>query len=174
MKDGDDGTATSTTAVTVLNVAPTAVDDANAVDVDCTLTLAAGGVLGNDTDAGDSLTAELVGRPRHGTLTLHPDGSFNYIPDAGYVGPDSFAYRASDNCDLSDVATVAVDVQPLPTVVSVQLNDGSAQRSTVTQLVVTFNRVVTIAPDAFQVQHVGGDLVGLNAVQHDAGGRSVW
>ena len=70
---------------------------ATRTDEDTPLTVAAPGVLGNDTDAdGDPLTAVLVSGPAHGTLTLNADGSFTYTPDANYNGPDSFTYKASD------------------------------------------------------------------------------
>lgn len=32
----------------------------------------------------------------NGALTLHGDGSFEYTPDAGFQGVDSFTYRATD------------------------------------------------------------------------------
>jgi VCBS repeat-containing protein len=91
--------------------APTAVDDAYATDEDAPLSVAAPGVLGNDTDPdGDTLAAALVSGPSHGTLTLNPDGSFTYTPDANYNGPDSFAYRATDGSLDSNTATVSLTV----------------------------------------------------------------
>jgi hypothetical protein len=35
-------------------------------------------------------------KPRHGHVYLFPDGSFNYTPDPGFTGTDSFGYYASD------------------------------------------------------------------------------
>ena len=32
--------------------------------------------------------------PAHGDVTVNADGSFTYIPDFKYVGPDSFDYSA--------------------------------------------------------------------------------
>ena len=79
------------------NSAPVAADDSYTTDQGTTLTVAAPGVLANDTDAdGDALTASLVSGPAHGQLTLNANGSFGYIPAAGYSGPDSFLYAASD------------------------------------------------------------------------------
>jgi ELWxxDGT repeat protein len=53
-----------------------------------------------------------------GTYTLwrnnsNADGSFTYTPNAGYVGPDSFTYQASDGFDPSNVATVSLTVGSL-------------------------------------------------------------
>src|SRR5262249_7204399 len=42
-----------------------------------------------------------------------------------------------------------------PAVSSVVVNDGAAQRSMVTSLTVTFNTVVTLDPDAFEMQRQG-------------------
>lgn len=69
------------------------------------------GVLANDTDPNSqSLTAELVSGPEHGTLTLLADGAFTYVPQAGYVGTDQFTYRASDGELTSQAATVELTV----------------------------------------------------------------
>ena len=67
------------------------------------MTVAAPGVLANDTDAdGDSTIAQLDTGPAHGTLTLHPNGGFDYTPDPDFNGTDTFTYRAShDSVDLS-------------------------------------------------------------------------
>ena len=69
------------------------------------------GVLGNDIDQNAlSLSASLApdGGPQHGSLQLNADGSFVYTPDAGYAGPDGFAYVASDG--LSQAAPTLVSL----------------------------------------------------------------
>jgi VCBS repeat-containing protein len=69
------------------------------------------GVLVNDVDGnGDLLTARLGTRPAHGTLKLNANGSFLYKPNAGYVGMDSFTYRATDGVAGSNPATVRITV----------------------------------------------------------------
>ena len=73
--------------------------------------MAAPGVLGNDTDPdGDPLTAILQTGPSDGMLTLNPDGSFTYKPDADFNGTDSFTYRANDGTSNSNLATVTITV----------------------------------------------------------------
>ena len=55
------------------------------------------GVLANDHDPeGRPLTALVQQLPQHGTLTLHSNGAFQYVPDPNYYGPDEFSYVASD------------------------------------------------------------------------------
>jgi VCBS repeat-containing protein len=73
------------------------------------------GVLANDTDVeGSTLSSELVSGPAHGTLVLKADGSFQYIPTAGFFGDDSFEYRASDGELQSDVCRVSIHVEGQP------------------------------------------------------------
>jgi hypothetical protein len=110
-----DGAVTSNTATVTLTVteqAPAA--EAHAYDLthDQPLTVAAAfGVLAGASDAdGDALTASLVSGPAHGSLTLNPDGSFTYVPAAGYVGADAFTYAASDGLLSSAPATVFLSV----------------------------------------------------------------
>ena len=66
--------------------------DGYSVDQDIPLIVASGGVLGNDTDA-ESSNLTLADGPEHGTITLNADGTFTYVPDEGYYGPDGFSYR---------------------------------------------------------------------------------
>jgi uncharacterized delta-60 repeat protein len=116
---------------------PVANADAYTANQDSALAVpAAAGVLANDTDSIQApLTASLVGGPAHAaSFALNADGSFTYTPAAGYVGPDSFTYDASDGSDSSNVATVSLTVQPLQAALS-----GLATGGTLT--------VQTTAPD---------------------------
>lgn len=75
------------------------------------LTVAAPGVLGNDTSpSGKPLTAIKVTDPANGTVTLSADGSFTYTPNSTFSGADSFTYKASDGVNTSNVATVSITV----------------------------------------------------------------
>lgn len=102
----------------VPNVAPVAVDDSYAVDAGQVLNVAANqGVLDNDTDSnGDALVATLLAGTTQGTLNLNADGSFDYTPNAGFIGNDTFTYQADDTQALSNVATVTITVNPVPPV----------------------------------------------------------
>jgi VCBS repeat-containing protein len=108
-----------------VNARPEAGDDSYPTPEDITLVVGAPGVVGNDTDAdGEALTAVLVAGPAHGSLSMDPDGSFVYTPDANYHGADSFSYRASDGTATS-VATVSLmitSVNDAPTVVNQNYN----------------------------------------------------
>ncbi|PYI52154.1 tail fiber protein [Paenibacillus flagellatus] len=82
-------------------------DDYEAVG-NAPLAIAAPGVLANDSGA---LSVVLVDRPQHGTATLQADGSFVYVPDAGYAGADSFAYKAGNSLGSGAKTTVRVNVR---------------------------------------------------------------
>jgi len=96
---------------TTTNQAPTAAADAYSTAEDTALSVAAPGVLGNDSDPdGNPLTAVLGSGPSHGTLALNANGSFTYTPAANYNGSDSFTYHASDGTLTSNLATVTITV----------------------------------------------------------------
>jgi len=92
---------------------PVALGDSYSVSWNRTLQIATPGVLANDSDVNeDALTAVLVAGegPSNGTLTLNADGSFSYMPTAGFVGTDTFSYQAFDGEFLSDIAIVTIEV----------------------------------------------------------------
>lgn len=78
------------------------------------LDIAGPGVLSNDTDPErDALTAIPSTPTSHGSVTLAPNGSFRYIPNKDYTGPDSFSYVANDGTLSSSPATVSISVNPV-------------------------------------------------------------
>jgi uncharacterized delta-60 repeat protein len=110
-----DGVAESGIVTVSLDVAPdlppVALDDAYSVNEDGILNAAAAGVLANDLDPeARSLMALLVQGPTRGALTLYPDGSFTYTPEANFNEIDSFTYVAFDGSYPSALATVAIDI----------------------------------------------------------------
>ncbi len=110
----DSNLATVSITVNAVNDAPVAAADSYSVDEDTTLTVAAPGVLGNDTDVdGPLLTATLASGPVHGSLVFNPDGSFSYTPDANFFGTDSFSYEAGDGARDSNIATVSISINPV-------------------------------------------------------------
>jgi hypothetical protein len=89
---------------------PVAFDEQFGSAEDIAFSIPAPGVLANDSSpTGGSLTATLVNGAANGAVTLNPDGSFTYAPNADYFGPDSFTYAASDGA-ASTTATVTIFV----------------------------------------------------------------
>jgi uncharacterized repeat protein (TIGR01451 family) len=91
---------------------PIAAADSYGTSIDTTLTVAAtSGVLANDDDTpDDTLTARVVDPVDNGTLTLRTDGSFDYVPDPGWSGVDTFRYRVVDAFGSEDEADVTITV----------------------------------------------------------------
>jgi hypothetical protein len=112
-EEGNQGIDTLRVDIANVNHPPVANADAY-VTADGTplVVSAADGLLANDTDPdGDALNAVLLSAPTHGRLTFDGDGSFTYVPDEGFVGTDTFDYRASDGLANSS-ASVSLTVTP--------------------------------------------------------------
>ncbi len=107
------------------NVAPAAADYRYSIKQGNTLSMAAPGVLANDSDPNnDPLTALLDVGPVHGSLTLNPNGSFSYAPTSGYFGGDSFTYLVQDGQSGVDTGTVFIAIAD-STPARLLINDGS-------------------------------------------------
>ena len=109
-----DGAAFSdsvTVTITVSNQRPWSVNRSFAVLHDHAITIDSPGLFAFSGDGdSDVLTVVAGAAPSHGTVTINANGSFTYIPTAGYVGTDSFGYRVSDGVSLSDISTVSIHV----------------------------------------------------------------
>ncbi|UYQ94638.1 Ig-like domain-containing protein [Chitinophaga horti] len=104
-------TTTATITVTAVNDAPVAGNDTYTLTEDVPLSIAAPGLLANDTDAdGDALTATIATNPVHGTVTVNSNGSFVYTPAANYNGADTFTYRVCDPSGACVTGRVALTV----------------------------------------------------------------
>ncbi|RLL71701.1 hypothetical protein D8666_19730, partial [Ochrobactrum soli] len=53
-------------------------------------------ISGNLAAIGNKVTFSLETAPASGTVVLNADGNFTYTPNAGFVGDDSFLFRATD------------------------------------------------------------------------------
>ena len=116
-----DGTAQSdpvTVTLNVRNTAPQALDRQFLLRHDVSQSYEPGTLLCVSDPDEDPLSAALVTGPSHGTLVFNSDGSFDYTPDAGYVGTDSFTYKVNDGLTDSNTATVTLDVSNVKPTVS--------------------------------------------------------
>src|SRR5207237_8079099 len=106
---------TSTINVVAVDAAPVANNDSYNVNEGGTLSVSAPGGLGNDTDVDSgSLTAVLVSAPSHASsFSLNANGSFTYVHDGSETTSDSFTYKANDGTLDSNVATVAITINPV-------------------------------------------------------------
>ena len=120
----------TTVSVTVnpVNDAPVANADAFETQVGVSLTIAAGGLLVNDTDVdGDVLTVSAIDTAlTAGTAVLNADSSINYTPSPTAVAPstDSFTYTVSNGL-LTSTATVTITLTAAPIVPPTAVNDSA-------------------------------------------------
>nr|WP_271610146.1 MULTISPECIES: VCBS domain-containing protein [unclassified Bradyrhizobium] len=133
-----DGVGAGTGAVVTVNIAgsndaPTLADlhigplsDTAAADTFCDLT---GTLAGNDVDTGETatLTYAVINADHHaattagglyGTLTVNPDGSYSYVPNAAAINAltdgsyaDIFTVQTTDVHGATGTATLTVDVR---------------------------------------------------------------
>ena len=112
----NDGSLNSNIATVLLQVipvndAPLGVADDHAIFAGFTLRDLVG-VLANDGDLeNDPLIAVLVSPAAHGSVTLNANGSFEYSPNAGYFGTDTFSYVPNDGSLSGNLTVVTIHVQ---------------------------------------------------------------
>jgi len=112
IEDDAGNTATATLYITISPKNTVAAADEYFVLKHGTLLVgAAEGVLLNDTGDDVPLVASLLDGPDHGTIILNPNGSFVYLPDAGFVGDDTFTYEATETTGANATGTVTIHVQ---------------------------------------------------------------
>lgn len=86
-------------------------DDEFVIARDSTLELASPGVLGNDFSSSTGIAEViLLSDAGAGELFFSSDGSFQYTPDSGFVGVDSFTYAVTDGVSESQPGTVRIRV----------------------------------------------------------------
>lgn len=75
--------------------------------------LAGTSVLTNDidsTNSGQPLTISLITAPLHGSITFNANGTFNYVPTTGFVGPDSLVYQVCSSGSPSYCSRASVSI----------------------------------------------------------------
>ncbi|TMX75651.1 hypothetical protein DA092_08050, partial [Photobacterium damselae] len=109
--DGNGGTDTITVTVNVTptNDAPVGEDVSAETQEDTAVT---GQLTATDVD-GDNLTFKPGTNPENGSVTVSPDGSWEYVPNTDFNGEDSFTVVVDDGNGGSDTITVTVNVTPV-------------------------------------------------------------
>jgi hypothetical protein len=113
---------------------------------------------------------------------VSPTGTLTFTPAANANGSATVTVRLIDDGgtanggqDASGVHTFTITVTSVPDIGGVIVNDGSAQRSRVTDVAVTFDTIVdgTLLATAFSVTRTDGLAVGLvHVVTEVANGRT--
>ncbi|MCU7885358.1 MAG: retention module-containing protein, partial [Candidatus Thiodiazotropha sp. (ex Lucinoma annulata)] len=161
--DGNSGTAVTIIHVTPVNDPPDANNDSVSTQEDTPVSIS---VLGNDSDPeGDPLSVTSNTQPANGTLVQIVNGAFQYTPNTGFFGIDTFSYTISDGNGGTDTATVTITVggvndapvavddavgtnEDVPVTVAVLPNDSDPDGDalTVTSVTQGTNGIVTIDP----------------------------
>lgn len=130
-----------------------ATDDAGSTAFETALSVAAPGVLANDSGTGLSVSGWT--QPSHGSVHMTASGGYTYTPAAGYSGTDTFTYTATDSAGSTAAATVRIDVAAPTTVIARD----------------TFTRSVT---GGWGTADLGGSWAPTNAVLSVDGQRGVF
>ena len=111
-----DSQSITVTVLSVINTGPTAVQDEIIIEEG---EVASGlNLLANDSDPDDDnliINTVPVVDVAHGTLSINPDGSFTYTPEAGFIGTDGFTYEVCDVIGECSSAVVAIVVKAIDT-----------------------------------------------------------
>lgn len=107
--------STAPVTATITVAAPNAIvpaPDTYTTPFNAPLTVPAPGLLANDTGGSGPLTAASAAPPlgTQGTVVVNADGSFTFTPVAGFSGPASFTYTATDGFTTSSPTIVNVVV----------------------------------------------------------------
>lgn len=115
--DGSQPTPACTTGEVTVTVGPKAMDDGVSTTVNHPVS---GNAAENDI-YGPGAVFRKTSDPVHGRITMNPDGSFEYTPEAGFVGQDSFTYEVCSGAsagaltkqdgDMCSSATVTITVE---------------------------------------------------------------
>ena len=182
--DGNGGTVTDTFTYTVLNIAPTPIDDEFSTSED---TAVDGNVATNDSDLdGDAITFSAVTEPSNGALIWNTDGTFTYTPDAEFSGTDSFTYQTTDADGATETAEVTINVAAVndapiaendnttvaednPVTINVLDNDNDPETETLSVTIVAqpVNGTVTVNPDGSVTYQPNGDFNGTDTFEYE-------
>ena len=94
------------------------------------LTVDAPGVLANDAYTAPATVALSGPGPLHGTLNLNADGSFDYTPNLGFTGVDTFDYGLTDAIGIAAPVTVTLNVGPAVTPLATSADSYDAYEGT--------------------------------------------
>ena len=165
--DGNADTAQVTFTINGQNDAPIADDDSYSTNEDENLIIdALAGVLNGDIDIdANLLTVTVDTAPNNGDLTLNPDGSFVYNPNANFNGIDTFTYMVNDGDGGIDTGTVTITVNPVNDNPTAQIDTLSTDEDT----------ALTIEASSLLINDtdVDGDILFLDSVSNPVNGTVV-
>ncbi len=117
--------ATVSVAITPVNDAPVAANDASSGPINVTQTIV---VLANDNDIDGGPLQVVSASASNGSVGVNPDNTLSYTPNLNYSGPDTISYTISDGAGGSDTASVSVTVggTNMPPLIDLDSTDNTA------------------------------------------------
>jgi hypothetical protein len=100
------------------------------------------GVIANDVNV---YGVKVLTPPAKGTLTLAANGTFTYVPNAGWTGPDTFVYQANGT---GPTATVTLGAAPIESAGGITVNNIAYNASMATYLSIKRPGVLSVDKDA--------------------------
>ncbi len=149
-----------------VNDAPQLRDDVIASNEDTALTIDAAALLANDADVDnppEALSITRVNGATHGTVSLNPDGTIRFVPDANFFGDARFTYEVSDGVGGVSTATATIHVAPVNDAPIANDNIVDGRRG----VAITLTAAALLADD-FDIDNPHGDLriVGVSGAEH--------
>lgn len=99
------------------------------------------GVIANDIGV---YGVKVLTAPTQGTLTLNANGTFSYIPNPGWTGPDTFVYQANGS---GPTATVTLKAAPLEGGAGIVMNGITYTSNVATALIIKSPGVLSVDKD---------------------------
>jgi Bacterial Ig domain/Bacterial Ig-like domain/FG-GAP-like repeat/FG-GAP repeat len=168
----DLGVTSSATFHIQVDGSPVVVNETYAIVKGRHLTVPAGALLANDFDPeGANLKITQGSDVQNGQLYFHTDGSFDYQPNPGFTGIDSFTYRVDDSYSLTSGTVSVVVADDLPTASTPELelgyDTGASDKDNITdarrpglQGVALPGMLVTVYVDGVEVAQTTADADG--------------
>ena len=127
---------------------------------------------GTATVASGDYSETSVSDPAHGEVFVKANGSIAYFPDEGYLGADSFTYKANDGSDSSESATVSITAKDLtaPTVTVTSPASGATGVAPGSNVTATFSEAMkanSISIDTFKLYASGSTTPIAATVSYD-------
>lgn len=155
---------------------PVAGDDAFSTQTGQALTRSAPGLHENDSQASQA-TLALTQAPMHGTLTAFNEGSFSYVPNAGFAGVDRAYYKLTRTNGVAPYTSFAEAVFTVyPTISNFVIDPPSVKGGNqVTLRVAVATRLSTALtfPITGQTIHLGGNFSSITVPKESTVGEQV-
>jgi gliding motility-associated-like protein len=102
---------TSAPVTVNVTIKPLGVNDTYTTPINTAITSP---VKSNDGASATGTTVKVVTQPVHGDVTVNASGTIRYVPDAGYVGVDTYTYTLTTaDGVVSDPITVTINIKPV-------------------------------------------------------------